>query len=104
SPLAPPILTLDDAAVGYAPDRPVLRNLALRLDPDDRVALLGANGNGKSTLAKLVAGRLTLQDGSETRHPKLRSGFFTQHQIEDLEPDRTPLQHMAALMPEAGES
>ncbi len=102
--LAPPILTLDGVAVGYSPGAPVLRHLDLRLDPDDRIALLGANGNGKSTLAKLIAGRLAPQAGRETRHPKLRCGFFAQHQIEELEAERTPLQHMAALMPEAGES
>jgi ATP-binding cassette subfamily F protein 3 len=99
--LAPPILTFDDVAVGYAADTPVLRGLNLRLDPDDRIALLGANGNGKSTLAKLIAGRLSPLAGRETRHPKLRCGFFAQHQIEDLMPEETPLQHLAALMPEA---
>ncbi|MBV9523716.1 MAG: ABC-F family ATP-binding cassette domain-containing protein, partial [Alphaproteobacteria bacterium] len=102
--LAPPILTFDDAAAGYAPGNPVLRRLNLRLDPDDRIALLGANGNGKSTLAKLIAGRLSPLSGAQTRHPKLRCGFFAQHQIEDLDADRTPLQYMAALMPQAGES
>jgi ATP-binding cassette subfamily F protein 3 len=102
--LSPPILTFDDASVGYAPDQPVLRHLNLRLDPDDRVALLGANGNGKSTLAKLIVGRLAPLSGRVVRHNKLRCGFFAQHQIEDLEPERTPLQHMAALMPKSPES
>jgi ATP-binding cassette subfamily F protein 3 len=102
--LAPPILTFDGVSAGYAPGAPVLSHLNLRLDPDDRIALLGANGNGKSTLAKLIAGRLSPMSGRETRHTKLRSGFFAQHQIEDLEAERTPLQHMAVLMPQAGES
>jgi ATP-binding cassette subfamily F protein 3 len=102
--LRPPILTFDDADVGYAPGQPVLRGLDLRIDPDDRIALLGANGNGKSTLAKLIVGRLMPLSGLQTRHSKLRSGFFAQHQIEDLEPERTPLQHMADLMPKSGES
>jgi ATP-binding cassette, subfamily F, member 3 len=102
--LSPPILTFDDVDVGYAPGAPVLRGLDLRIDPDDRIALLGANGNGKSTLAKLIVGRLAPLSGRQTRHSKLRCGFFAQHQIEDLEPDRTPLQHVAALMPTSGES
>jgi len=103
-PLDPPVLTFDGVAVGYEPGRPVLRNINLRLDPDDRIALLGANGNGKSTLAKLIAGRLRPLDGRETRASKLTSGFFAQHQVEELEPDRTPYEHLAALMPQAGET
>jgi ATP-binding cassette subfamily F protein 3 len=102
--LAPPLLTLDRVAVGYEPGKPVLRNLDLRLDPDDRIALLGANGNGKSTLAKLIAGRLQPMSGHETRHGKLRSGFFAQHQIEELDPESSPLQHLARLMPLATEA
>ena len=102
--LAPPLLALEDVAVGYAPGVPVLRGLNLRLDPDDRIALLGANGNGKSTLAKLISGRLTPLSGHQVRHSRLRCGFFAQHQIEDLEASRTPLQHMADLMPNSGES
>jgi ATP-binding cassette subfamily F protein 3 len=102
--LAPPLLALENVAVGYAPGVPVLRGLNLRLDPEDRIALLGANGNGKSTLAKLISGRLARLSGHEVRHAKLRCGFFAQHQIEDLEADRTPLQHLAELMPNSGES
>jgi len=102
--LAPPLLALENVSVGYAPGVPVLRGLNLRLDPDDRIALLGANGNGKSTLAKLISGRLAPQSGHEVRHSRLRCGFFAQHQIEDLEAERTPLQHMAELMPNSGES
>jgi ATP-binding cassette subfamily F protein 3 len=102
--LAPPLLALENVAVGYAPVVPVLRGINLRLDPEDRIALLGANGNGKSTLAKLISGRLARLSGHEVRHSKLRCGFFAQHQIEDLEADRTPLQHMADLMPNSGES
>ena len=102
--LAPPLLALENVAVGYAPGVPVLRGLNLRLDPEDRIALLGANGNGKSTLAKLISGRLARLSGHEVRHAKLRCGFFAQHQIEDLEADRTPLQHLADLMPNSGES
>jgi ATP-binding cassette subfamily F protein 3 len=99
--LAPPLLTLDGVQVGYAPGKPVLRDLDLRLDPDDRIALLGANGNGKSTLAKLLAGSLDPEAGHLFRAPKLRSGFFAQHQIEALEPEQSPYDHLAALMPKA---
>jgi ATP-binding cassette subfamily F protein 3 len=102
--LAPPLLALENVSVGYAPGVPVLRGVNLRLDPDDRIALLGANGNGKSTLAKLISGRLAPQSGHEVRHSRLRCGFFAQHQIEDLDAERTPLQHMAELMPNSGES
>jgi ATP-binding cassette subfamily F protein 3 len=102
--LPPPLLTLDRVAVGYAPGEPVLRGLNLRLDPDDRIALLGANGNGKSTLAKLIAGRLQPQAGEATRSGKLRAGFFAQHQIEELDPRETPLDHMSRKMPRAGEA
>jgi ATP-binding cassette, subfamily F, member 3 len=102
-PLSPPIVALDDAAVGYAAGRPVLRRLGLRLDPEDRIALLGANGNGKSTLARLIAGRLEPMEGRVTRAGKLRVGFFGQHQIEELRPERTPYDHMAELMPQANE-
>jgi ATP-binding cassette, subfamily F, member 3 len=100
-PLAPPLLTFDQVAVGYAPEKPVLRRIDLRLDPDDRIALLGANGNGKTTLARLIAGRLAPMAGHETRAPKLRCGFFAQHQIEELEPEASAFDHLARLMPRA---
>ena len=99
--LRPPLITIDKGAVGYAPGRPVLSQLNLRIDPDDRIALLGANGNGKSTLAKLLAGRLELQAGSQHRSRRLATGFFAQHQIEDLIPGESPYDHLARLMPNA---
>ena len=99
--LRPPLISLDRVAVGYEPGRPVLTGIDLRLDPDDRIAVLGANGNGKSTLAKLLAGRLVPQSGHQHRAPKLGIGFFAQHQIEDLSPDDTPYDHLARLMPKA---
>jgi ATP-binding cassette subfamily F protein 3 len=99
--LAPPLLTLDGAEVGYEPGRPVLRRLDLRLDPEDRIALLGANGNGKSTLAKLLAGRLLPSAGRVTRAPRLDCGFFAQHQIEEFDPSGTAFDHLATLMPRA---
>jgi ATP-binding cassette subfamily F protein 3 len=103
-PLAPPILTMEGAAVGYGAGPPVLSDLDLRLDMDDRIALLGANGNGKSTLARLIAGRLQPAGGRVTRAPKLRVGYFSQDQSESLEPEATPLQHLARLMPKEPET
>ncbi len=99
--LSPPLIALDRASVGYAAGRPVLSRLDLRLDPDDRIALLGANGNGKTTLARLLAGRLKPMSGEMTRSPKLGCGFFAQHQIEDMRPEASAFDHLAALMGEA---
>jgi ATP-binding cassette subfamily F protein 3 len=98
--LAPPVLALEHVSVGYG-GAPILSNLDLRLDQEDRIALLGANGNGKSTLAKLIAGRLTASRGTMKRSPKLRVGFFAQHQSEDLDANGTPLSHMLAALPNA---
>jgi ATP-binding cassette subfamily F protein 3 len=103
-PLPPPLLTLDNAAVGYAPGNPVLRRLNLQIEPDDRIALLGANGNGKSTFAKLLAGRLEVESGRSNRAPKLRVGYFAQHQIDELRPEETAYQHLAARLPRAPEA
>ncbi|MFO1038856.1 MAG: ABC-F family ATP-binding cassette domain-containing protein [Geminicoccaceae bacterium] len=97
---APPLVTMDGVRCGYG-ERVVLDRLNLRLDPDDRIALLGANGNGKSTFAKLVAGRLQPMAGECVRARGLRVGFFAQHQIEDLEPDQSGLEHLRARRPEA---
>jgi ATP-binding cassette subfamily F protein 3 len=89
---------LDHVAVGYD-GKPVLRNLDLRLDGDDRIALLGANGEGKSTLSKLLADRLLPLSGGLHRAAKLRVGFFAQHQLDELVPGDTALQHMQRLRP-----
>jgi ATP-binding cassette subfamily F protein 3 len=97
--LAPPLIVLDEVDVGYAPDRPVLRKLDLRLDMDDRIALLGANGNGKSTMVKLLAGRLAPLAGSMRRSPKLKVGYFAQHQQDELDLTASPLQLMQRLRP-----
>ena len=96
--LSPPLIALDRVAVGYIAGKPVLSRLDLRLDPDDRIALLGANGNGKTTLARLLAGRLAPMAGQVTRSPKLACGFFAQHQIEEMRPDASPFDHLSALM------
>jgi len=97
-PLAPPLICLDRAVVGYG-DAPVLRGLDLRIDPDDRIALLGANGNGKSTLVKLLAGRLSAMGGEVHRPPRMEVGYFAQHQAEELDLSATALAHTARLMP-----
>ncbi len=97
--LSPPVVHMDGAAVGYAPGKPVLRRLGLRIDEDDRIGLLGANGNGKSTLSKLIAGRLQAESGEVRRSSKLKIGFFAQHQIEDLSPGRSALEHMRDVRP-----
>ncbi len=101
--LRPPLITLDLAAVGYG-DTPILRRLNLRLDPDDRVALLGRNGNGKTTLARLLAAQLAPMEGAMNASGKMRVGYFTQYQVEELDRDETPLQHMKLLMTGASES
>jgi ATP-binding cassette subfamily F protein 3 len=101
--LSPPLIALDGVSVGYEPGKAILKGLDLRIDPDDRIALLGANGNGKSTFAKLIAGRLDPMAGRQHRSNKLRSGFFAQHQIEDMTPDGTAFSHLAALLPQARE-
>ena len=95
--LRPPLVTLDMASVGYG-GAPILERLNLRLDPDDRIALLGRNGNGKTTLARLLAAQLTPCDGQITASGKMRVGYFTQYQVEELDPRDTPLEHMARLM------
>lgn len=102
--LSPPIIALDSVSVGYEPGRPVLRNLSLRIDNDDRIALLGANGNGKSTLVKLLAGRLAPMDGTITRADKLKVAYFAQHQLDELHEDESAYDHVRRLMPDAPEA
>jgi ATP-binding cassette subfamily F protein 3 len=95
--LRPPLITLDLASVGYS-EVPILSRLNLRLDPDDRIALLGRNGNGKTTLARLLAAQLKPMDGAMNSSAKMRVGYFTQYQVEELDRSETPLQHMSQLM------
>jgi ATP-binding cassette, subfamily F, member 3 len=99
--LRPPLIALERVAVGYTPGKPVLSRLDLRLDPDDRIALLGANGNGKTTLARLLAGQLEPMTGRVNRSPKLACGLFAQHQIEEMRKEMAPFDHLSALMPDA---
>src|SRR6186713_3048204 len=102
--LSPPIIATDDVEVGYEPGRPVLSGLSLRIDNDDRIALLGANGNGKSTLVKLLAARLQPEHGTITRASGLRVAYFAQHQLDELEPEASPYDHVRRLMPDAPEA
>lgn len=96
--LSPPILRLEDTSVGYD-GLPILRDLNLRIDQSDRIALLGANGQGKSTLSKLLADRLIPLDGNLVRSSKLKIGYFAQHQVDELHLDETPLQHITREFP-----
>ncbi|CAH0349765.1 MAG: ABC-F family ATP-binding cassette domain-containing protein [Sphingobium sp.] len=95
--LRPPLVTLDMASVGYD-DTPILRRVNLRIDPDDRIALLGRNGNGKTTLARLIAAQLPAMEGEMTSSNKMKVGYFTQYQVEELDTTDTPLEHMARQM------
>ncbi|KIN61236.1 ABC transporter ATP-binding protein YheS [Sulfitobacter noctilucae] len=97
--LSPPIIQIEGGAVGYTEDVPVLSRLNLRIDQDDRIALLGKNGQGKSTLSKLLSDRLILMGGKAVKANKLRIGFFAQHQVDELVVKETPLQHMITARP-----
>ena len=103
-PASPPIIAMESVAVGYAPGHSVLANLDLRIDDDDRIGLLGANGNGKSTLAKLLAGRLAPESGTLRRLHRLQVAYFAQHQLDELNPARSAYDHVRALMPDATEA
>ncbi len=92
--LSPPLLAADGVAVGYTPGKPVLRNVTFRLDPDDRIGLLGANGNGKTTLIRLLAEQLAPETGTVTRPPRLKVGYYAQDQADQLDPSATPLSLM----------
>ncbi|MBW8784858.1 MAG: ABC-F family ATP-binding cassette domain-containing protein [Novosphingobium sp.] len=98
SELRPPLITLDMAAVGYAAGDPVLKRVNLRIDPDDRIALLGRNGNGKTTLARLLAAQLPAMDGAVHTAGKMQVGYFTQYQVEELAMGATPLELMTRAM------
>jgi ATP-binding cassette subfamily F protein 3 len=102
-PLAPPLIRLEGASVGYD-GKAILKNLNLRMDIDDRIGLLGVNGAGKSTFAKMIAGALPIMHGELHRDRKMKVGWFHQHQIEALDPTDTPLEIIRRVMPEASES
>src|SRR5438477_5863014 len=102
--LSPPIIAVDNASVGYDPKQPVLNRVSLRIDNDDRIALLGANGNGKSTLVKLLANRLAPFSGTVTRADKLLIAYFAQHQLDELNEDGSAYSHVRKLMGDAPEA
>jgi len=102
-PLSPPIVAMDGVSTGYG-DVPILKRLNLSIADDDRIGLLGSNGNGKSTFAKLVGGRLDVMEGSLKKSSKMEVGFFAQHQVDDLDTNATPYQAVAALMRDQPES
>ncbi len=97
------LVTIEDGVAGYD-DKPVLQHLTLRVEPDDRIALLGANGNGKSTLAKILSHRLLLMSGRMTMAKKIKVAYFSQHQTEELDVDKTPYEQLSALMPDSTET
>lgn len=103
-PLAPPLIRLEKADVGYEPGKPILRNLNLRMDEDDRIGLLGVNGAGKSTFAKMIADALKPEKGEYIHSGKMKVGWFHQHQIEALDPDDTSLEIIRRAMPDASEN
>jgi ATP-binding cassette subfamily F protein 3 len=103
-PLNPPLIRLEHAAAGYVEGKPVLKELELRIDSDDRIALLGQNGNGKSTLAKVLCGKLGLAAGRMHHHKQLAVGYFAQHQIDELDEALSPYDYFRRLMPDNTEA
>lgn len=103
-PRASPLLRLEDVSVGYTLGKPILSNINLRLDHDDRIGLLGQNGNGKSTFAKLLSGKLAAERGKIYGGKKLGCGYFAQHQLDELNAQATPYQIYSGLMPDATEA
>ena len=103
-PLAPPLMRLENVDIGYGDDPAILRGLDLRLDIDDRIGLLGVNGAGKSTFAKMAAGALAIRSGRMQREGRIKVGWFHQHQIEAMDPDDTPLEIARRTMPEISET
>ncbi len=102
-PMAPPIIRLEQAQLGYG-DKTVLRDVNLRIDQDDRIAILGANGQGKSTLVKAISGRLAVQSGNLYKSKKLRIAYFAQHQLDELKPGQSAIDHIRPLMPDGTEA
>jgi ATP-binding cassette subfamily F protein 3 len=103
-PLNPPLIRLEHAVAGYVEGKPVLRDLELRIDSDDRIALLGQNGNGKSTLAKVLCGKLALAQGRMHHHKQLTVGYFAQHQVDELDEGLSPYDYFRRLMPDNTEA
>ncbi|MDR6757388.1 ATP-binding cassette subfamily F protein 3 [Mycoplana sp. BE70] len=101
---ASPIIAISGGAVGYQPGEPILKRMNLRIDTDDRIALLGSNGNGKSTFAKFISGKLAAESGEVKTAPGLKIGFFAQHQLDDLVPNQSAVEHVRRLMPDTLEA
>lgn len=97
--LAPPLIVLDHVNVGYSPEISILKGLSQRIDAEDRIALLGANGNGKSTFAKLISGRLSPQQGEISHSKKLKVGYFAQHQVDEFDLEATGFEHVLRKLP-----
>ncbi|MGB3502150.1 MAG: ABC-F family ATP-binding cassette domain-containing protein [Mesorhizobium sp.] len=102
--VASPIVAMEKVSVGYTPGQPILKGMNLRIDADDRIALLGANGNGKSTFAKLLSDRLKADSGRITVAPGLKVSIFAQHQLDDLRPEENAIEHVRRMMPDAPEA
>jgi len=103
-PMAPPIVRVVDAALGYEENKPILRGVNLRLDQDDRIAILGPNGEGKSTLVKSIAGLITPLGGNIYKHKKLKIAYFAQHQVDELKPKQSAYDHVREILPDATEA
>ena len=103
-PMAPPIVRVVEADLGYEEGAPILKKVNLRLDQDDRIAILGPNGEGKSTLVKSISGRLSALKGNVYKHKKLQIAYFAQHQIDELKPKESAYDHVRAIMEDATEA
>ena len=101
--MSPPMIYIEDGSVGYEPEKPILTNIGVSLGPEDRVGLLGANGNGKSTMAKLLSGRLKIKTGHMKRSNKMEVAYFAQHQLDELRPNESAYEHVKAMMDDASE-
>ena len=103
-PMAPPIVRVVEADLGYEEGKPILKKVSLRIDQDDRIAILGPNGEGKSTLVKAISGRIRPLAGNVYKHKKLDIAYFSQHQVDELKPKQSPYDHVRALMPDGTEA
>ena len=103
-PMAPPIVRMEQAKLGYEPTAPILKDVSLRIDQDDRIVILGANGQGKSTLVKSISARLAPLSGAVRKHKKLKIAYFAQHQVDELHLNQSAYDHVRALMPDATEA
>ena len=104
TPMAPPIVRIAEADLGYDGHPPVLRKVSLRIDQDDRIVILGPNGQGKSTLVKSISSRIKPLGGAIYKHKKLKIAYFSQHQVDELRPGQSSYEHVRPLMPEATEA